>query len=152
MAPPDRLPTLIRVVVAAVGLAVGGPALVVLALGVSWPRLAADDLYAVAVLLPFAVAGVFFLAISIAGRSPRWLPLYERGVPRAAGRGLFLGLALVAALGVSRALESWLPSRLGLGPRTSWWLSLVPLVVAYRVYASWTKKRLGDAPRSRPAA
>ena len=62
------------------------------------------------------------------------------------------GLGFLAATGLTHALESWLHTRIGLGSRISWWLSLLPLTIAFGVYARRTQRRSEDAPKSRPAA
>ena len=141
MAHPFQLTPWIRLVVGIVGLALAGPVFALVALGPDWRHLRADDLIAFAVLAPFAAFGVLFLAIGLAGRTPRWLPLYEPGFPRVAGRGLILSAMLAAPLVVTDFLNSWLRSRLGLGPLVSWWLAVLPLVVAYKLYRFWAKKR-----------
>jgi len=152
MAHPFRLAPWIRLVVGVLGLALAGPALALFALGPDWRDLRADDFIAFAVLAPFAAFGVLFLVIGTTGRTPRWLPLYEPGMGRAARGGVLLGLGFVAATGLTHALESWLHTRIGLGSRLSWWLSLLPLTIAFGVYAHRAQKRAGDAPKSRPAA
>jgi hypothetical protein len=152
MAHPSRLVPWIRLVVGAFGLALAGPVLALFVLGPDWRNLRADDFIAFAVLAPFAAFGVLFLAIGLTGRTPKWLPLYEPGMGRAARGGVLLGLGFVAAMGLTHALESWLHTRLGLGSRISWWLSLLPLTIAFGVYAHRAQSSAGDEPKSRPAA
>lgn len=152
MAHPSRLAPWVRLVVGVFGLALAGPVLALFVFGPDWRHLRADDSLALVVLAPFVACGVLFLAIGFTGRTPRWLPLSEPGMGRAARGGMLLGLGFVAATGLSHALESWLHTRIGLGSRISWWLSLLPLTIALVVYPYRAKRRTADAPRSRPAA
>ena len=147
MAHSVRLTIWLRVIIAVIGLGVVGPALAALAFGISWHRLGADDLFALVVAIPSAAVGILLLTISIAGRTPRWLPLHGPGV----GQQLVFGVVLGTALAVTPGLESWLHSRIRLGRSLSWWLSLLPAIIAF-IALPRRVQRAADAPTSRPAA